>query len=129
MAAVVRAEDQALLVTRGSSSAGGDFVRPLGDSAECGESALEAVRREIREELGAELASVRLLGVLESRFELDGIRGREVVFAFGADLSDPSLHGVEVLHLLDAPGLAATWLDPGRARLVPVGLRDLLELA
>jgi len=42
------------------------FLRPLGGSVEFGETAVDAIRREIREELHAEIADPVLLGVLES---------------------------------------------------------------
>jgi ADP-ribose pyrophosphatase YjhB (NUDIX family) len=51
---------------------GSPYCRPLGGSIEFGERAQEAVVREIREELGVEIREVRLLGVLENLFTLDG---------------------------------------------------------
>ncbi len=56
------------------------FHRLIGGGVEHGETALEAVRREVREELGATLLDAELLGVLENIFELDGEPGHEVVF-------------------------------------------------
>ena len=44
------------------------FLRPVGGAIEFGESAADALVREIREELGEELAAPRRLGVLENRF-------------------------------------------------------------
>jgi ADP-ribose pyrophosphatase YjhB (NUDIX family) len=130
LAVVVRPEDQALLVSQGTNSTGGDYVRLLGGSIEFGESAADAVQREIREELGSELESPRLLGVLENRFELDGVPGHEVLFVFFGTLSDPSLYDMKEIPILDVPGLCAHWWIPGQTpQLVPAGLADLLDLA
>jgi 8-oxo-dGTP pyrophosphatase MutT (NUDIX family) len=130
LAVVVRRNDHALLVSRGTNTTGGDFVRLLGGSIEFGESAIDAVQREFREELGSDLESLRLLGVLENRFELDGDPGHEVIFVFHGVLSDPSLYDVEEIPILDVPGLCAQWWIPSEApHLVPAGLADLLKLA
>jgi 8-oxo-dGTP pyrophosphatase MutT (NUDIX family) len=130
LAVIARPEDQALLVSPGTNSTGGDFVRLLGGSIEFGESAVNAVQREMREELGSELESPGLLGVMENRFELDGVPGHEVLFVFSGTLSTASLYTMEEIPILDVPGLRARWWIPGQApRLVPAGLTDLLELA
>jgi len=117
-------------VTRGTNTTGGDFVRLLGGSIEFGESAVDAVRREFREEVGSELESLRLLGVLENRFELDGVPGHEVIFVFLGELSDRPLYDFDEIPILDVPGLCAVWWVPGGApRLVPPALTELLERA
>ncbi|MEJ7705366.1 MAG: NUDIX domain-containing protein [Geodermatophilaceae bacterium] len=61
---------------------------PWGGGIEFGETAEEALRREFTEELGVALGVVRLLGVLENRFELAGVPGHEIVFVFTAEESD-----------------------------------------
>jgi ADP-ribose pyrophosphatase YjhB (NUDIX family) len=50
------------------------FFRPPGGGIEFGERAVDALRREIREEFGAELAGPRLLGVVENVFRYGGAR-------------------------------------------------------
>ena len=62
------------------------FHRLVGGDVEPGESAPDGVVREVREELGADLVDVELLGVLENIFELDGQPGHEVVFVHAGRL-------------------------------------------
>lgn len=111
------------------------FARPLGGTIEFGERAVEALRREIREEVGAEIERPRLLGVLESLFALDGQAGHEIVFVFGADFADPRLY-----ERLDLPLREVGWDGPavwvaldtfrgGPTPLYPTGLLELLDLA
>ena len=49
---------------------GSAFARPLGGGIDFGETSQDAIVREIREELGAELTDARLLGIVENIFEL-----------------------------------------------------------
>jgi ADP-ribose pyrophosphatase YjhB (NUDIX family) len=77
--AVLRGEDP---------SDGRSFHRLIGGSVELGERALEAIVREVAEELEATLVDPRLLGVLESIFTFDGEPGHEVVFVYGGRLAE-----------------------------------------
>lgn len=65
------------------------FHRLIGGGVEFGETALEAVIREVHEELGATLVDPVLLGVLENIFESDGLPGHEVVFVHSGRLDPP----------------------------------------
>ena len=107
------------------------FFRPLGGAVEFGESAVDALRREIREELGLEIESPVQLGVLENRFEYRGQPGHEVVFVFNASFVDLRVYTERKLSICE-PGWdgPAEWLDlsePLPAPLYPVGLEGLLR--
>ena len=113
---------------------GSPYCRPLGGSIEFGERAREAVVREIREELGVEIREVRLLGVRENLFTLDGRQGHEVVFVFDARFVDESLYQREKLPFHEAGWSSgdARWFDLTKAeedpaRLVPEALLKFLE--
>lgn len=129
---VVRRGD-AILVNEALDPVKGDtFYGPLGGGVEFGEYAEEAVRREMREELGVELADVRLLGVLENVFTYNGRPGHEIAFVLEARLADERLYAREVLHGVEgATAFAARWVPlamfaPGGPPLYPEGLYDLL---
>ena len=132
--AVFRAGDR-ILVARGTDPVtGAPFYRPLGGGVEFGERAVAALAREIREELGAEIAEPQLLGVLENLFEYAGRPRHEVVFVFDARLRDPALYARDELAVVE-PGAGwdpARWVPlqhfgAGLARLVPDGLLALLR--
>src|SRR5688572_21554810 len=67
------------------------FFIPAGGGVEFGELAADAARREMREELGIELADVTLLGVFENIFAFDAQPGHEIVFAFVGTPADPAV--------------------------------------
>jgi ADP-ribose pyrophosphatase YjhB (NUDIX family) len=140
IAVIVRPGDGALLVYDGHDSVKDEaFHRPLGGGIEFGETAEVAVRRELREEIGAELDDVALLGFLENLFVCDGRPGHQIVAVFAARLADVSLYAREELAYLDA-GVAGTarWVprsafrseqNPQGPPLYPDGLAALLDRA
>jgi ADP-ribose pyrophosphatase YjhB (NUDIX family) len=131
---VFRAGDRILVSHVVDARAGAVYHRPLGGGVEFGETAAAAVRREMREELGAEIADVALLGVLENVFVYEGEARHEVVFVFDARLVDAALYARDALPVTeegdgwaDARWVALADFAAGRERLVPAGLLELLE--
>jgi ADP-ribose pyrophosphatase YjhB (NUDIX family) len=107
------------------------FFRPLGGAVEFGELAVEAVRREIREELGVEIDNPVQLGIIENRFEYRGQPGHEVVFVFDASFPDRRIYGQRTVPIQE-PGWdgPAEWIaldDPFAIPLYPAGLDNLLR--
>jgi ADP-ribose pyrophosphatase YjhB (NUDIX family) len=109
------------------------YCRPPGGAIEFGERALEALRREIREELHTEIEAPELLGVLENTFQLEGKARHEIVFVFQARFVDPAFYELHEVPLYE-PGWDGrlTWesLDGFRTSqwpLYPEGLRDLID--
>ncbi|MEO9255649.1 MAG: NUDIX domain-containing protein, partial [Tepidiformaceae bacterium] len=80
------------------------FYRPPGGSIEVGEYAVDAAKREIREELGIELRELRQRGVIENIFTMNGELGHEVMFIFDAEWPD-GLECGEVVHAVEDDGV------------------------
>lgn len=111
----------------------GPFYRPPGGGVEVGEPSAQTVRREILEELSAEVETGRLLGVLENIFVFRGRLAHEIVFAWECHFTDPSLYAQEELALLEDSGeeWTAHWVQPDELAaqgipLYPDGLPELL---
>ena len=110
------------------------FYRPLGGGIEFGETGAETVRRELREEIGAEVAEVHYLGALENIFTFNGQPGHEIVLVYDGRLTDESLYTQSEIHGQDNETLkfVAVWksLDEfgPEAPLYPDGLVELLRL-
>lgn len=68
------------------------LVRLPGGGIEYGERAVEAVRREMREELDTELADLELLGVLENIFGFQGQPGHETVWVYRARAENGAIY-------------------------------------
>ncbi len=110
------------------------FYRPLGGSVEFGERAVDAVRREIREEVGEEIAEPSFLGVIENVFTYGGLPHHEIVFVFEARFADAGVCDRGKLTAVEADGtpLDVKWVSPaesgdGVPPLYPKGLRALLD--
>jgi diadenosine tetraphosphate (Ap4A) HIT family hydrolase/8-oxo-dGTP pyrophosphatase MutT (NUDIX family) len=122
-----------ILVTEGvDPETGARFARPLGGGVEVGETSASAVVRELREEIGADLTDLRLLGVLENLFTYDGSARHEIVFVYDARLIDERLYASPTITIREAGWTSpAVWkrLDSFRADcpLFPAGLLDLLN--
>lgn len=121
-----------ILVSHGYDSVKRErFLRPLGGGVEFGERAADALRREIREEVGAEIGPPELLGVLQNVFTYAGSPGHEIVFVFDARFRDASFYEKEEIAFVEGDReRAATWqpldaVDAGPP-LYPDGLLSLL---
>src|SRR5512144_1089515 len=73
------------------------FYRPLGGTIEFGEYSAETVRRELMEEIQAEVTDLRYLGTLENIFTFDGKNGHEIVLVYDGKLADRALYAKKVL--------------------------------
>jgi len=128
MAVIRRPRDGALLVSEHVDSRDPPFQRPLGGHVEFGEYAIDTVRREFGEEIGEELADVRLLGVLENIFGWRGGTEHEVVFIFTAAFAAASAYEIEEQRILDNPDRRVLWrpADAVSPPLYPAGLTGLI---
>jgi ADP-ribose pyrophosphatase YjhB (NUDIX family) len=130
-----RKGDRILVSESYDSSEGYYFCRPLGGGIEFGEHSRDALLREIREELDAEVERLELVGVLENIFVCEGARGHEIVFVYDAEFKDRGVYERGELRGYRAEtdeGFVARWRSPEEirarnVRLVPEGLADLLS--
>jgi 8-oxo-dGTP pyrophosphatase MutT (NUDIX family) len=110
------------------------FYRPVGGGIRFGECSQAALRREVREELGAEVENPQLLGVMENLFTFDGKQGHEVVFVYDAEFKDRSLYQLDGFEGRESNGqpFNAVWIDvdsigPDSPPVYPDGLLELLR--
>ena len=99
-----------------------------GGRVEYGESAVEALGREMREELGEKVEIGRLVIVADNLFELDGYRFQEVGLYFLVDFAPGSrIPKRENVFEGTEPGTSFQWIpldELEQANLLPALLRD-----
>ena len=90
--ALLRNDDRILVSAVPDEVRGMTGWRPPGGTIEFGERGEDALCREIREELGAELSEIRYLDTLENIFTYLGDVGHELVRVYEARFADPGLY-------------------------------------
>jgi 8-oxo-dGTP pyrophosphatase MutT (NUDIX family) len=111
------------------------FYRPLGGGIEFGEKSEDTVRRELMEEIGAEVGEVWYLGALENIFIFNGAPGHEIVQVYDGVLKDSGLYDQAVIVGKEAEideSFTAVWMsldrfESGKSILYPTGLLELLR--
>lgn len=136
-----------LFVFSGYDKADGEtFYRPLGGGIEFGETGLDCVKREMLEEIDAEVVDGKYLGMLENIFSYEGVPGHQIILVYEARFADgkiyeaDSLEGHEDMPTSIVPGetkssenaFMAHWIPladfrDGSKPLYPNGLLELID--
>jgi NADH pyrophosphatase NudC (nudix superfamily) len=131
---VFRNKDR-ILVHQGYDQVKGEyFYRPLGGGIEFGETSMDAVCRELREELNVEVdkQSLRYLGTVENIFHFNGFPFHEIIMIYDGALKDSGLYDQAVIVGKEADEeIQAIWkkideFGAGKAILYPTGLLSML---
>ena len=74
------------------------FYRALGGGVDFGEPSIEALKREFREEIQAELTNIKYLGCIESIFTYKKQQGHEVIQLYNCDFVDDKFYQLEQIN-------------------------------
>ncbi|MDX2286370.1 MAG: NUDIX domain-containing protein [Bacteroidia bacterium] len=126
---VFRRDHDILLLEQPAADGSVGYCLP-GGSVGFGEYTWEAIRREIRDELGEEIGSLTFLGPAEQVLTEGGKRTHEIVFLFEGQFLRKHPYHQESLQ--QGSGPRAQWkpvadLLQGGIRVYPEGLLDLLD--
>jgi ADP-ribose pyrophosphatase YjhB (NUDIX family) len=113
--AVFAAEGRTLLMPCFDSVKQKAFLRLLGGHMEFGETSGETLRREMLEELGAEVEILSQIGVVQHVFNFEGRRYHEIVFIHHARFLDEAFNRREDLYNLELPEETFRWIPIAEA--------------
>ena len=107
------------------------FHRPLGGEIEFRETAIQALRREFKEELDISLFNIQLLTVIENLFEYRKKAKHEIVFLFKASVVEDDFYQRKDLKILDDESVELAWIPiddfkKGKAIIYPNEILDYL---
>ncbi|MFA6514431.1 MAG: NUDIX domain-containing protein [Patescibacteria group bacterium] len=113
LSVVIIKKDNRVLVSPGYDSVkDAHFYRLVGGGIEFGETSVEALKRELQEELAAELINIRLLDIRENIFTYNGENGHEIGFIYEAEFKDRANYKKEKFQILDGhPDNFAIWAE------------------
>lgn len=106
------------------------FYRLLGGGIDYGESSIDALHREFKEELDIEIINCKLLTVKENIFTYNGKPYHEISFIYEAGFKDSSLYEKEEFKILDSVDEGKViWLeidDSKEQNIFPDGVKNVL---
>ena len=85
------------------------FYRCLGGGIEFLEKSDEALKREFKEEIGADITVKDFLGLQENIFTFNGKNGHELIFIYKVDIKDSDYK--EEYNIIDEVNSVAKWID------------------
>ena len=86
------------------------YLMPIG-GIEFGERAVEAVQREVMEEIQQEICNVKQLHILENIFSFNGQQGHEIVFVYAAEFTCADFYSKQDIRGTESNGVTymAAW--------------------
>lgn len=90
---------------------GTTFFRLLGGGIEFSETSLKALKREVKEELGATTQNEKLLKVIENIFTYNGKNGHEITFLYSGEIIEKELIDKKIVKILDKEDKYAEWIS------------------
>jgi 8-oxo-dGTP pyrophosphatase MutT (NUDIX family) len=77
------------------------FYRGIGGGIHFRETSQDAMKREIKEELGCEVENLKLVDVAENIFTFDGEDRHQIIFLYTGDLSNKDLYKQNKIHIVE----------------------------
>lgn len=95
-------KDNKTLASKGfDEKKGKTFYRGIGGGVHFRETSQDAMKREVKEELGCEVENLKLVDVAENIFTFNGEDRHQVIFLYTGDLSNKDLYKQNKIHIVE----------------------------
>ncbi len=126
-----RRGEEILVIEEKDATKGSVYYRLFGGGMEFQEKATDTLRREYKEEVGADLISERFLGVIENPFEIKGIKAHEILMLYEVELPKYYYENEKFISNCDLGISQAMWVNKsefikGNKVLLPVEIVEYL---
>lgn len=109
---IIRSHNKMLVARFHDSVKGHDFYTLMGGSVNFGETADQALQREMHEELQCGVENAELLQVVENLFTHEGKSGHEIMFIYKGDLSNKRVYEQDRIHVVEETyAFNAEWIE------------------
>ena len=95
---------------------GVDFVNLIGGRVHLGENTIDAVKREIKEEIGVEVKKQKLMVIAENFFEWQGKKVHEMLFIYQVELAKKYLKQLDGVNVLDHDNQHVEWVEKSKIK-------------
>jgi ADP-ribose pyrophosphatase YjhB (NUDIX family) len=106
---IIKHEDKIFVHEMKDKVSGETFYRAPGGGIEFGETSLEALHREVKEEFNTTVKTINFLGAIENIFEHELQKGHEIIFFYSAKFSETKMFEEKVHKVLDSETSYAIW--------------------
>jgi len=109
-----------------------NFYRLIGGGIEFGETGAQALKREVKEEINAEIKNVKYLDLIENIFNYEGEDMHEIILVYRADFKEKGIYKRNEIKILDSRHpQKAYWLDKkkvSKSNFYPEKLKDFISV-
>ena len=108
------------------------FYRLIGGGIEFGETGEQALKREVKEEINAEIENVKYLGLIENIFNYEGKNRHEIVLLYQANFKDKNIYKKGDMKILESRQPEKVYLLDKKtvlkSKFYPEKLKDFISI-